>query len=409
MNERLPVACDPSQPSGHTTPLQVRLGQPSGARSRILCVDDEPAVLGVLERILSDRYDVTTCDSGSEALAVLERDGPFQVLLSDQRMPEMDGSALLGAARSLAPDTVRVLLTGHNDFEDAIRAINEGQIFRFLTKPLRLDPIQRAIEAAVEQYRLVTAERVVLVQTLTDILGMARPEAFGRARRLRRIVRILGEILDYPAEWELEVAAMLSQVGAVTVPAEILRRHQRGAALSPDEQDRIARMPEAANQLLSRVPSLSTVREIVRYQAKRYDGGGLPVDGCREDEIPLGARILKLALDFDVLRATGDAPEVALDVLRKRRGWYDPKVLEALASFVAAIPPAREIEVAFAGLADGMVLADDLKSVRGTLLVARGAVINQDTLDRVRAYAPDVGGVDEPIRVLVRAAETSPV
>jgi DNA-binding NtrC family response regulator len=162
---------------------------------RVLCVDDEPNVLEGLRRQLRRHFSVATANGGILALEVLEREGPFAVVVSDMRMPEMDGAAFLGRVREQAADTVRVLLTGQADLDATIAAVNEANIFRFLTKPCPTESLITALNAAVEQHRLIMAERVLLEQTLhgsvkalTDILGLANPTAFGRAARAKKYV-----------------------------------------------------------------------------------------------------------------------------------------------------------------------------------------------------------------------------
>ena len=160
---------------------------------RILCVDDEPRVLEGLSLHLRRNYDVVTAESGADGLQAIKDKGPFAVALSDMRMPRMDGTAFLKAVRELAPDTVRMLLTGQADLQSTIDAVNKGQIFRFLTKPCPSQQLMGAFEAATEQYRLVMAERVLLEQTLhgsikalTDILALSNPVAFGSATRIKK-------------------------------------------------------------------------------------------------------------------------------------------------------------------------------------------------------------------------------
>lgn len=106
-----------------------------GLKPRILLVDDEPNVLSALARQLHPLYQVSLTPSPEEGLLLLEREGPFAVVLSDMRMPKMDGATFLKHVRERSPDTIRLLLTGHADLESAIAAVNEGQVFRFLTKP----------------------------------------------------------------------------------------------------------------------------------------------------------------------------------------------------------------------------------------------------------------------------------
>ncbi len=159
---------------------------PDDPRPRILCVDDEPSVLDGLRRTLRSVFIVETAIGGRLGLEILRAKGPFVVVTSDLRMPLMNGVEFLSRAREIAPDTVRVLLTGQGDMEAAIGAVNEGNIFRFLTKPCPTGTLVRSLMACAEQYRLLTAEKVLLEQTLRGSIkgadGYSRPYKPGRFR-----------------------------------------------------------------------------------------------------------------------------------------------------------------------------------------------------------------------------------
>ena len=155
---------------------------PVTGRPKVLCVDDEPQVLEGLALHLRRSYDVVTATSGAAALDVLGKDGVTAVIISDMRMPAMDGAAFLSRARQLVPDATRILLTGQSSLAAAIGAVNDGHIFRFLTKPCAPPALMAAVGDGAEQHRLVRAEKVLLEQTLhgsikamTDILALANP------------------------------------------------------------------------------------------------------------------------------------------------------------------------------------------------------------------------------------------
>src|SRR5919204_5183234 len=139
---------------------------PGANKPRILCVDDEPAVLDGLSLHLRRRYEVFTATGGAEALASIEKNGPFAVVVSDMRMPGMNGAEFLARTREISPHTTRILLTGHADFDAALAAVNQGQIFRFLTKPCAPQLMLQAVEAGAEQNRLPPPQRGLLEQTL---------------------------------------------------------------------------------------------------------------------------------------------------------------------------------------------------------------------------------------------------
>jgi len=197
----------------------------------ILCVDDDENILKGFRRQLRGQFELETATSGQEGLELFKRKGPFAVVVSDMRMPMMDGIEFLSRVREANPDSVRIMLTGNADMQTAIDAVNEGNIFRFLTKPCSSDELAKAINAGIEQYRLINAERELLQKTLTgsikmltDILSMVNPAAFSRASRLRRLVGRLAAEMKLPNLWQYELAAMLSQVGCLTLLPETLER-----------------------------------------------------------------------------------------------------------------------------------------------------------------------------------------
>jgi len=373
-------------------------------KTRVLCVDDEPQVLQGLALHLRQRFEVVSATSGAQGLELVASAGPFAVVLSDMRMPGMDGAAFLAKVRETAPDTVRMLLTGHAEVNAAIAAVNQGQIFRFLVKPCPPDQLRMAFEAAAEQHRLITAERVLLeqtlhgsIKTLVDILSITNPVAFGRAGRVRQLVRELAEALGLPDRWQLEVAAMLSQLGSVTLPDETARKYFAGEALTRDERAMVERLPDVTERLLANIPRLEPVREILAIQAGRRVSGGA------SEARAMAANALKIALDFDEIESRGVPLEEALDTLRGRTGAYVPQVLEALLTCKGVGAVRQELrEVPLRGLAVGMVLAEDLKTRTGLLLVARGFEITPSFIERARNFAD--GYVREPVRVFVQVA-----
>jgi len=379
-------------------------------RPRILCVDDEPNVLEGLALHLRRRFDVVTADGGPAALKLLENGASFCVVMSDMRMPGMDGAELLSRVRKLAPDTVRILLTGQAEMKSAIAAINEGQIFRFLTKPCPPAELLAAFDAALEQHRLLTAERVLLeqtlhgsIKTLVDVLSLTSPLSFGRANRLKTRVSELGRKLAMPELWQLEVAAMLSELGSITLPQDVLERVHGGATLGEAEQKMLARVPDVTEQLLQNIPRLEAVRAMLTRAMKPGRHAGPMSDDANLRGIELGARILRVAIDFDVLEVQGHAPALCIDTMRGRDDRYDASVLEAFALlYGTSTVGAEQIrELALAALKPGMVFTEDLRLTNGALLCARGYEVNQSFLERARNFRP--GSVKEPIRVLVRA------
>ena len=239
-------------------------------KERILCVDDEPHILEALRRELHREYDVSVAGDGREGLRLIADGPPFAVIVSDFMMPEMNGVQFLHEAAVMAPDSVRVMLTGYADMEIAMKAVNEGRIFQFLTKPCPPDRLSRAIRRGVEQYRLVHAERDLLEKTLrgsidvlVGMLSMANPVSFSRSLRLARMAANVASAMKLPAAWSYEVAALLSQIGSITVPGDVLERMLAGETLDAKEQSMIDAIPTIGKKLIAPVPRLEAVAEMI--------------------------------------------------------------------------------------------------------------------------------------------------
>ncbi len=373
----------------------------------ILCVDDDANILEGFRRQLRKEFRLETALGPEEGFKVLETRGPFAVVVSDLQMPGMDGIQFLSSVRERAPDTVRILLTGNADLQASIDAINQGQIFRFLTKPCTAELLVSALKAGLAQYRLIIAERELLEQTLSgsikvlcDVLSLVNPEAFGRSSRITRYVEAIAEHLHVTELWPIKTAALLSQIGCVILPEAVLKKIYCGETLAEEESQLFNQHPFIAADLIARIPRMNRVAEIIRFQDKYYDGYGVPGDNRQGNEIPMESRILKVALDFDALESAGKTKTEAFDELKKRKGWYDSTIVDALkAAFASDI----KYEVRTAVLADlrvGMMLGEDIKSVKDVLLAPKGQEVNESIIMRLQNFSKAVG-VREPFTVLI--------
>ena len=374
---------------------------------RILCVDDDPNILEGLALNLGRSYHVMTAPSAQRALGLLRDAGePIAIIMSDMRMPVMDGAAFLSRARAIAPDAVRILLTGQSDIDSAIAAINDGQIFRFLTKPCLPSTLRTTLEAALKQYELVTAEKVLLEQTLrgsiqalVDVLALNNPSLFGRALRLKLLVSELATKLEVKEWWQIEVAAMLSQLGYIALPAETFDRVQSNQPLTGDEAAMVSRAPAMAEQLLASIPRLDHVRAILSLAAK-------PPAAAEAASVPeivrRGAAILRVASDFDTFDARGISSARVVDILRSTPSIYDEATLNALEA-IRGIRPGmqRVVDVHIGALRPGMVLAKDVRTQSGILLAARGYQVTPGFIERAHNFREKLG---RTISVVVRDA-----
>jgi response regulator RpfG family c-di-GMP phosphodiesterase len=374
---------------------------------KILCVDDEANILESYQRTLRKQYHIDTALGAEKGLAAIASRGPYAVIVSDMRMPGVDGIQFLAKVKDMLPDSVRIMLTGQADQYTAIQAVNEGNIFRFLTKPCSPDVLTKALDAGIQQYRLVMAEKDLLektlsgsIQILTDVLSLVNPTAFGRAARVRRLVSQLVAVLKVENAWQIEVAAMLSQVGCVTISEETLAKIYKGISLSVDELWMLQAHPQIGHDLIANIPRLEQVAEIIAYQEKLYNGMGLPHDDKYGQGIHLGARILKLALDFDKIEGAGMSRAEALKRIEARDGWYDPTVVEAL-RIVMGNEAGYEIRSVLTDeLSLDMVLDQEIVSIGGHPLFSKGQEVTSPLRARLMNYAKE-GTIANSIKVLV--------
>lgn len=376
---------------------------------KVLCVDDEPQVIQGLSLHLHREYAITAAHSGAEGITALQEKGPFTVVLSDMQMPGMNGATFLGQVRELAPDTTRMLLTGHADLRSAIDAVNEGHIFRFLTKPCPPDQLRLAFKAATEQHRLITAERELLehtlqgsIKALIDVLSLTNPILFGRAMRVKKHVSGLAEKLQLAQRWQVEVAAMLSQLGYITLPTETAEKLYFGQALTEPEKEMVSRLPCITEQLLGNIPRLELVQAILVKTPKHFHQSDTVVADPEKHLVARGAHILKIALDFDALDVQGNDTEHAFDTMRTRLNFYNPEILETFAKIQCSngIQKGGTREIPIAAIQEGMILAQDVRLANGTLLATRGYEVTAGFVERAKHFRP--GYVKGPIRVTVR-------
>ena len=384
------------------------------ALPRVLFVDDEPNLLNGLRRQLRRDFDVVTAVGAANGLFCLGKEDPFEVIVSDFLMPGINGAEFLSAVRRAAPDATRMLLTGHTNLSDAATTVNEGGIFRMLLKPVDQETMTGALRDCVAQHRLVAGERQLLEETLhgsvnalIDVLSLANPAAFATATRMRRTAAAMLDELAVPDRWAVELAVMMSQVGAVSIPPAVVAKIGTGEPLTAGEQRMVDEAPEVAERLIAPIPRLTAVTDAIRYSRTNWDGSGPTGDGLTGDEIPFGARLLHVVQAYDALVAAGAPPNVACLTLRSRQGCYDPALLDALDAAVRDDTSTAVEAVKLAEVRIGMVLAAPVCSGAGMLLVNAGQEVTVSLMSRLRNFAELEDGVAEPLMVHPVGAEVT--
>ncbi len=363
----------------------------------ILFVDDDEKVLAMFRRNLGHRFQVETSSDPEKALEQVRKE-TFAVVVADLRMPRLDGFAFLAQVSEISPLTVKIMLTGHADLDVAIAGVNEGRLFRFLTKPCPTETLIRSLEAALEQYRLVTAEKELLrgtlqgsIKVLTEILGQTNPEAFGRSERIKRLVRKLAQRLGIKDTWRIELAAMLSQIGCIFIPEEVVKKKRCMDGLSPEELQVYSQHPAVGAQLLSNIPRLEEVREMIEHQDERLSN---------RPDMSRGARMLKICLDYDNLEGCQPGKYDIFTELKRREGWYDKHILDVFERMACEDEGYIQQEIPLSGLREGMILAENLYTPAGILLLAKGLEVSLYSIMRLRNLV-ETHGVKQPFKVLV--------
>jgi len=375
---------------------------------KILLVDDEINVLNAFTRHLRKDFDMRTALSAQEGLGFIQEEGPFAVVVSDLKMPGMDGIQFLAKVRELYPDTLRIMLTGHADLNVAIEAINSGEVFRFLVKPCSVENLKKNILDAIAIYRLKEAEKELLentlknsIKVLMEILELVSPEAFGRSRRLAELATSIAMRMGIKESlWEIETSALLSQIGWVIIPPSLVLKLFSGESLTDEEKQIYEMHPMIGSELIGKIPRLENVAKIICYQEKCYDGSGVPKDAVKGKDIPLGARILKVSIDFDTFKLRFEKDRKAFEMMKLQADLYDPQILEVLQDMIIGTEKEEitQLELTIDELKEGMLLAEDVRTKKGQLLITKGNTVSNALIERLKNFAVSVG-VKEPIVV----------
>jgi response regulator RpfG family c-di-GMP phosphodiesterase len=380
---------------------------------KILMVDDESSVLAGYQRIFHNEFEITTAAGGAAALSELAATGPYAIVVSDMRMPEMDGAQLLAKIKVLAPDTVRIMLTGNADIQSAVSAVNEGSIFRFLTKPCNKETLGKALSAGLMQYRLVKAEKELLentlqgsIQVLTEVLSLVNSAAFGRALRVRRYIHSVVTSMALENPWRFEVAAMMSQLGCVTLHPETIEAVYAGRPLSAGEQAQFDAHPRVAHDLLAKIPRLEPIAWMIAHQNESGATAGEAAESESAD-LRLGANLLHVTLAFDDLVGKGVSKKDAANQLLQEHKDFDPRIFRALREMeldrekVQTVVRTCNIDqlVPF-----GMVMEQELRTKAGVLLVGKGQEITAALILRLKSFE-EYGTIGSTVVVIAPATQ----
>jgi response regulator RpfG family c-di-GMP phosphodiesterase len=417
-----------------------------GTGFSVLAVDDEPNIVSALRRTLRSRgFTVHTALGGAEGLHILETQ-PVDAIISDMRMPEMTGAQFLQAARAKMPEAVRILLTGYADITSTIEAVNNGEIFRYLSKPWDDDVLLSVLHDGLERKRLarerdrllaltreqnaqlqahaeqleekvrertqdlqkanddvqaaharISADFQGTIKVLSTILEKRPGLTDGCSRRVAEHVKNLGPrvgLRGAPLQ-DTIYAALLEDLGKLTFSEAWLTTPMH--SLSPRERDDFMKHPLHGDGYLMSLASLRGAGQVLRNLYERFDGKGVPAQ-LEGDQIPLGSRVLRAASEYERLRSGSlesrrFSHEDACKWLRNGSGTrFDPKIAEALVVLLDEATgelPSDTLPVS--GLKPGMVLARDLTAGLGVLLLSKDHMLDDTMIRRLEAFQNRIG------------------
>jgi len=272
--------------------------------------------------------------------------------------------------------------------DTAMAAVNEGNIFRFLTKPCSKEDLSIAIETALAQHRLINAEKELLEQTLrgsvsvlSEVLSFSNPAAFGRAMRLHRFVQHVTGKLQLKSTWQFEIAAMLSQLGCVTLPPELISAAFAGESLNSEDKKKYEAHPVVAWEMLSRIPRMGAIAQMIAAQnnPKPQIESKNPEE---KREIEFGIQLLRAGLEIEGYLSRGFSPVDAVRKVRTGAKGIDLSILQTLDGLTPLIPM-QPRECAISELAAGMILQEDLCNSDGLLIVAKGQELTYQWIKRL--------------------------
>jgi len=412
-------------------------------QSVILFVDDETNILNSLRRLFRPlNYKILIAESGVEALALLENE-PVDLVISDMRMPQMDGAQLLEQVRAKWPNILRILLTGYADVGSTIAAINKGEIYRYIAKPWDDNDIVLVVRHALERKALeqekrrlelltirqneelkelnaslenkVQARTAELQQTMTfveqaheelkksfltsvrifsNLFELRAGHLAGHSHRVANLARALAQHMGL-SESEIQdvvFAALLHDIGKIGFPDSLLDKPF--SSLSSEERLQVMKHPETGQIALMSLDKLKSAANLIAAHHERFDGSGFP-HSLAGEEITLGARILAVSNDYDALQYGTIFPQkytasMAAEFIVKSAGLrYDPDVVEAFNHVIAEITTKQSElaqEVSVSHLKNGMILARDLTAPNGFLLLSRNHVLDTYMINKLRQF-----------------------
>ncbi len=367
--------------------------------TRALIVDDDKRILDVISRLLRAACIIAKADNDKEALRILGGSGDFAVVVASHSMPEMDGITLLKQVADLYPETKRILYTSASDIRVAIDAVNKGQVFGFIEKPFEREAFISIVMQAIEEYNVQVVEKELLektlqssIEVLIDILGMVDTVSFSRANRIYRYVRDMTKYLQIANSWPLKIAALLSQIGCVSLSTELVEKSTTGfTQMDKEEQKEFMAHATLGANMIANIPRMELVAEIIQHQFYDLGFSRMEYDAGLASDQQVGSHLLNVAYYYDVQFMNGRTQqEIIHEMGQKSEQFFGPFV-KALHKVTMVSEEGGPIRVGLDNLHPGMLLADDVYSENGLLLAAKSQEVTTVMIQRLRTYADSHG------------------
>ncbi len=359
--------------------------------SKLLFVDDDASLLRALDRSLRFDYELQLAESGEIALDMLRGDNSTAVIVTDMEMPGMDGLQFIEQARQIAPHSIYLMLTGNQDFDTAIAAVNDGSVFRFLSKPCPIAAIKRAVGAAFQQRELLYSERELLERTcvgavdlLSDVIESVKPELLDHTRRVDGTMQSCEGALGGAGSYEYRLAAKLGLLGFALMPQIEQDNFRRLRPSNPASQLLLTKFMETSSRLVGRIPRLAPVAELL---ASVPQADMLALHGTAALSSPaVGAALLKLAILWNVAIHKESSASNALRQLSAAVPDIPPVIESVLLASGGDCEREPVVWTKLHELREGMLLRHNVMGVDGRTLIRAGLPLTQTIIEKLKLH-----------------------
>ncbi len=337
--------------------LDVVLNLGQEEKHTVLIVDDEENNLQLLRRTFRGKYNILMAHNGLEALDVVKQHGDeISLIVSDQKMPVMEGTEFLKQVKETNPQIVKILLTGHVDTDILVAAINDCELFQYILKPFEPEELKIAVENGIEKYSMASNNKVFYnelrelfyktIRAISNALDTKDSYTNGHSLRVTLYSMILAKELNLDDSYleDIEIAGLLHDIGKIAMPKSILCKNGR---LTDDEFLVMKSHPVRGEKIVINIKKLEVISEWVKSHHEKWDGTGYP-DGLKGEEIPLAGRIIALADTYDAMTSTRPyrtalSHETAISEIKRCTGTqFDPKLATIFVSLSDKIDEARK-------------------------------------------------------------------